>query len=416
MTHSFIAPQYGRREPPCTILGGEGVWIDTKEYGRLFDATAGYWYNTLGMKHHELLQVKAELGGIVSHLYEEWTNPWAEEFARRLCTMTGMQQAIFAASGSMACENARKEAVAYHRARGRNEQDLLFAAIKGCYHGSVGAMLDIADQRKNPMMLDAPVLYSGEPFGDNRKSLELFEEKLAEQERKGKKVAAVFYEPVMGTRGAVELPQDYLQGVQALCEKYDMLLIADEVSTGFGRTGIMFASQRFGQDRIKQDILCLGKGMSAGHYPLSATLVNEKIVVAWKTLEENNTKGYAYVHRRGNGIAGTPEGSAIGLKVMEILEQNHLVELSVRLGGYALRQFQSLTSLPTVRAVRGKGLMIAIDVKDARYAKEVKERLRREKKINLIPEGRMLMFCPPFNITHTDIDRVALSIEDILED
>ncbi|MBI2147790.1 aminotransferase class III-fold pyridoxal phosphate-dependent enzyme [Candidatus Woesearchaeota archaeon] len=420
MTLSCIAPQFGHRDQPFTVIGGQGLFIETKEYGQLFDATAGYWYNILGMRHPELMSIKAELGGVVSHLYEDWTNPWAEDLALRLCKMTGKQQAIFAATGSMACENARKEAVAYHLSKGRGEHDLLFAAINGGYHGSVGLMLDIADPRKNKVIINGPVVYpnnasANNAFEEHKKYLSSFEDKIKEQEKKGKKVAAVFYEPVMGVRGAVELPKEYIRGIQAICSAYDILLIADEVTTGFGRTGVMFVSQQFEKDGIRPDIICLGKGLSAGHYPIAVTLVNEKIVESWKSLEGETEREFAYVHRRGNGIAGTPEGAAIGLQVINTLERDHLPELTKQLGGYALRRLQPLTKLPNVRAVRGKGLLIAIDVKDSLYAKHIKERLRKEKKINMIPEGRMLMFCPAFTITHNDIDRVALSLEDVLE-
>ena len=124
--HSKIAPQFGNREKTFTVLDGNGLEIRTKEYGVLFDAVAGYWYNILGMRNPELVKIKQELGGVTTHLYEEYTNPFAEELAASMCERTSMNQLIFSATGSMANENARKEAVKYHLAEGEKEEDLVF--------------------------------------------------------------------------------------------------------------------------------------------------------------------------------------------------------------------------------------------------------------------------------------------------
>ena len=147
--HSKIAPQFGNREKTFTVLDGKGLEITTKEYGVLFDAVAGYWYNILGMRNPELVKVKQELGGVTTHLYEEYTNPFAEELATSMCKRTSMEQLIFSATGSMAIENARKEAVKYHLAQGEKEEDLVFVTINGSYHGSVGEMLKWIDPEKN---------------------------------------------------------------------------------------------------------------------------------------------------------------------------------------------------------------------------------------------------------------------------
>ena len=123
---SKIAPQFGNRDKTFTVLDGMGLEITTKEHGVLFDAVAGYWYNILGMRNPELVKVKHELSGVTTHLYEEYTNPYAEELAATMCKRTSMDQLLFSATGSMANENARKEAVKYHLSQGNKEEDLVF--------------------------------------------------------------------------------------------------------------------------------------------------------------------------------------------------------------------------------------------------------------------------------------------------
>lgn len=406
MVESRIAPCYGEREPRLTITGGNSRFIETEEYGMLFDATAGYWYNILGMNHPELMEVKQKYGGTAFHIYDENTNPKAEELANKLCELTDKEKVIFGATGSGGCENARKEAVNYHRAKGYDEDDLLFATIKGSYHGSFGEMLKWIDPERNPVMIDAPIYDKKERINE---LVDDFREKVEKEESLGKKVSGFFYEPIMGVRGSVELTKEYIKDIAEICQENDILLIADDVTTGFGRTGKLFGYEHTG---IIPDIICLGKGISAGHYPLSATLLNEKVVNAWDELLEKG-EPYKKLHRRGNGIAGTIEGAALGLKVLEILERDNLVSEVARKGEYALEKFKPLEELENVREVRGKGLLMAVDVKDSMLATQIKTKMR-EKGINAFPEGRMVMFCPAYTITEQEIDNFAEKLEEVI--
>ena len=173
--HSKIAPQFGNREKTFTVLDGNGLEIRTKEYGVLFDAVAGYWYNILGMRNPELVKIKQELGGVTTHLYEEYTNPFAEELAASMCERTSMNQLIFSATGSMANENARKEAVKYHLAEGEKEEDLVFVTINGSYHGSVGEMLKLIDPERNEFSIEEPIY---EKKHQSKQIIESFSEKI----------------------------------------------------------------------------------------------------------------------------------------------------------------------------------------------------------------------------------------------
>ncbi len=364
MQKSRISPQFGSREHAFTVLSGEGMMISTKEHGTLFDAVAGYWYNILGMRHPELLDIKRKIGGTATHLYEEYTNPFAEELAESICQRTSMSQLLFSATGSMACENARKEAVKYFQAKGKTEEELVFA----------------------------------------------IKQKIELAKSNGKTIAGFFYEPIMGVRGSVPLPEKYITGIAEICRQNDILLIADEVTTGIGRAGKFFYSGSF---NIKPDILCFGKAISAGHYPVAVTLFNEKIIDAWNKLEERGIP-YSKIHRRGNSITGTQEGCALGLKVLEILERDNLIEQVNERGKYALEKLKKIEKYSDVREIRGTGLLIGIDIASSDLAKKTVTVKMRERGINILPEGRVIMFNPAYVISEEQIDNFVNTLSEVL--
>ena len=333
--HSKIAPQFGNRNKPFTVLDGKGLEITTKEYGTLFDAVAGYWYNILGMRNPELVKVKHEISGVTTHLYEEYTNPYAEELAASMCNRTSMEQLVFSATGSMANENARKEAVKYHLAQGEKEENLVFITINGSYHGSVGEMLKLIDPERNEYTIDAPIY---EKKYQSNEIVNDFKEKIEKAKINDKVVAGFFYEPIMGVRGSVPLPSEYVNGIGKICRKNNILMIADEVTTGVGRAGKFAYSQSFDE---KPDIICMGKAISGGHYPVAITLFNKKIIDAWNRLED---KGFSFsqIHRRGNSITGTQEGCSLGLKVLEILDRDNLIEQVQQKGKYAVEKLKKV--------------------------------------------------------------------------
>ena len=405
--HSKIAPQFGNREKTFTVLDGKGLEITTKEYGVLFDAVAGYWYNILGMRNPELVKIKQELGGVTTHLYEEYTNPFAEELAASMCERTSMNQLIFSATGSMANENARKEAVKYHLAEGEKEEDLVFVTINGSYHGSVGEMLKLIDPERNEFSIEEPIY---EKKHQSKQIIESFSEKIDLAKSKNKTVAGFFYEPIMGVRGSVPLPPEYINGIGKICRKNNIVMIADEVTTGVGRAGKFAYSQSFDE---KADILCMGKAISAGHYPVAVTLVNEKIVCAWDKLEEKGIS-YSEIHRRGNSITGTQEGCALGLKVLEILDRDNLIEVVQKKGKYALEKLEKIKNYSNVREIRGTGLLIGVDVTSSTFAKNTITLQMRKRGINVLPEGRVIMFNPAYIISEEQIDHFVNTLSEVL--
>tara|TARA_B100002049_G_scaffold225016_1_gene196773 strand:- start:288 stop:863 length:576 start_codon:yes stop_codon:yes gene_type:complete len=187
-------------------------------------------------------------------------------------------------------------------------------------------------------------------------------------------------------------------------------MIADEVTTGVGRAGKFAYSQSFDE---KADILCMGKAISAGHYPVAVTLVNEKIVCAWDKLEEKGIS-YSKIHRRGNSITGTQEGCALGLKVLEILDRDNLIEVVQKKGKYALEKLEKIKNYSNVREIRGTGLLIGIDVTSSTFAKNTITPQMRKRGINVLPEGRVIMFNPAYIVSEEQIDHFVNTLSEVL--
>ena len=325
-----------------------------------------------------------------------------------MCRQTSMSQLLFSATGSMANENARKEAVKYHIAQGHKEEDLVFVTINGSYHGSVGEMLKWIDPERNEFMIDAPIY---EKKFQSNDIVESFKEKIDLAHLNDKTIAGFFYEPIMGVRGSVPLPPDYINGIGKICRNNNILMIADEVTTGIGRAGKFSYSISFDE---KPDILCMGKAISGGHYPVALTLFNDKIIDAWEKLE-NSGIAFSKIHRRGNSITGTQEGCALGLKVLEILDRDNLIQQVQEKGKYALEKLKKLEEFSNVREIRGTGLLIGIDVKNSTYAKEVITPEMRKHGINVLPEGRVIMFNPAYTISYLQIDNFIDTLAQVLK-
>ncbi len=393
------------------VTSCQGNYIELEGWGRCLDINAGYWYKIVGYNNLEIQAAKAEVRG-ESHLWEGFVHPEAEKLAAALVDRTDFSQICYAFSGSVANDNAVKAAFFYHRAHGRDNRDLI-VSLQGGYHGDTELLCHLAGYDYAHFFPRRELSRKIKPPHKSKSDEEVVEkanelEAVIKAERLEERVAAFIYEPVMGVRGALPLPKVYLQRIQEICREHDILLIADEVATGFGRTGELFAHRLTG---IKPDIMAIGKAFTNGDYPLSATLFNNKVVEALQELQCQHPQQVVYLF--GNTLAGLPEGCAVAQKVLKIIERdNYLIQVRQK-GNYTLERLASLQSLPTVRDVRGTGLMLAVEVQDSRLADSVQLEMRK-RQIHLIPEGRMIMIMPPFTITKEEIDYAAHCLEEIL--
>ena len=411
MKQEIVTPFATQKSERPVQLGYNGNYVEIEGFGRCLDANAGYWYKILGHNNPELIEARnRDTSG--SHLYEGFIHQEAERLAQKLKDKSGFAQVCYSLSGSMANENAVKAAFLYHKAKGRDDRNIV-VSLKGAYHGDTEMLCHIAGfdyatfmpQRDISRKIRPPYMAkSDDEILDRANELS----DLMESEELQDRIAAFIYEPVMGVRGAVTLPGIYLSRIKEICEEHDILMMGDEVTTGMGRTGTLFAYQH---TSIRPDIMALGKAFTNGEYPLAATLFNNRVVEAMDELQERNPQSRVYVF--GNTLAGLPAGCLVAQKVLQIHERDHWGLKVWDKGKYALEKLDRLKSLPNVRDVRGMGLMIAIDSQNSGLAEKVQEEMR-ERKVHLIPEGRMIMFMPPFTITEEEIDYFADNLEEVL--
>ncbi|NTH55848.1 aspartate aminotransferase family protein [Agrobacterium rhizogenes] len=269
--------------------------------------------------------------------------------------------AWLASSGSDAIENAMKLAVQYHRLRGQIDR-IRFIGREQSYHGGTFAALDIggvASRRRNYEALffghyHVPAAHCLRcPFGLEPQScsLECAEEVLRVIKNSNGSIAAVIVEPIVGAAlGAVSAPENYLQRLRTITRETGVLLIFDEIMTGFGRTGANFVATHHG---VEADIIVCGKGMSGGYYPLSGMLVARHIGFEFESRNEPFQSGHTH--------ACSPQGAAVGRKVLEVIKRDGLVERAGRLGCKAIAKLRENLSAKIVADIRGKGLLFGLE-------------------------------------------------------
>jgi adenosylmethionine-8-amino-7-oxononanoate aminotransferase len=363
--HAFTQMQ---EYEPLLIERGEGCWLFDTDGRRYLDGSASMWCNVHGHRHPRLDRAVVEQLGRVSHTTNlGLSNPTTVEFARRLVEIAppGLEKVFFSGDGSSAIEAALKMAFQYWRqvtpaqpARTR------FIAVGDAYHGdTLGAIgvggVDRFTAMFTPLTFDAirvPSPGAPAPPGGRRPTLE---ESLAAVERvldaHSDHVAALVMEPVVQMAAGIWLhPPGFLRGVRDLTARHDVPLILDEVATGFGRTGTMFACEREG---VSPDFLCLAKGLTAGYLPMAATLTTTRI---WDAFLGTHAEGRTFFH--GHTYGGNPLAAAVGIASLDIFREEQVLE-SLPAKIERLREHVSrLAALEHVGEVRQCGLVAGLDL------------------------------------------------------
>jgi len=252
------------------------------------------------------------------------------------------------------------------------------------------------------------------PMGLNRSScnIECLQSLERILEARGESVAAVIVEPMLqGAGGMIVWPREFLAGVRELCDRFGALMIADEVLTGFGRTGRMFACEHAG---ISPDIICLSKGLTAGYMPLAVTAATEKIYEAF--LDDDRSK--AFFH--GHSYTANPLGCAVGIASLKIFEDEGTLDRIRNMEVQFRQRLDRLRSLPNVGDVRGIGAVAAIELitEDAGYLDRLGPQLTRaflDRGLLLRPLGNIVYFMPPYPITDAEVEWAFDSIEDVIQ-
>jgi adenosylmethionine---8-amino-7-oxononanoate aminotransferase len=349
--HPFTQQRGWSEETPLMIERGEGVYLFDTEGRRYIDGTASLWCNVHGHRHPAIDRAIHEQVDRISHsTMLGLSHPGATELAGRLVEIAppGLTRVFYSDSGATAAEIALKIAFQYQQQRGESGRTS-FVRLRDAYHGdtigsvSVGG-IELFHAAYRPLLFET---HAAEP-GDAADMERVLAEHAGE-------VAAVIVEPlVQGAAAMIVHPPGYLRAVRELCDQHGLLLICDEVATGFGRTGTMFASE---QEDVAPDLLCMAKGISGGYLPLAATLSSEEIYEGFLGAPAEQR---TFFH--GHTYTGNPLACAAALASLDVFEQEGTIEAmqpKIRLLGELLA---AVEAMPEVAEVRWRGFMIGIDL------------------------------------------------------
>ena len=421
--------------PPMVIDHAKGAWLYDVHGHSYLDIVSSWWANLLGHANEKInARIKHQLDCLEHVIFANFSHRPAIELAERLANLVpaGLTKFHFNDNGSSAVEAALKMAFQYCQQTGRTKK-MRFMCLSEGYHGgtigalSVGGMDLFAEMYKTMMMdnihIEAPNCYRC-PYGETRDtcSCACFEHAERAFAAHGHETAAMIVEPLLqGCAGMRIYPEEYLRKLRALCDAYDVLLIADEIATGFGRTGRLFACERAG---ITPDLMCLSKGLTGGYMPMSITVVKEKIYEAFYA---DWSEGKAFMH--SHTYAGNPLGCAAALAVLDILDEENILEQAENTAAWLTERLsETFGAHPNVGEIRHIGLIHAVELVEDRAEKrpfDGKRRLgyaiyRRALKNGLLlrPLGDVLYFNPPLNIGKPDLEiaiaRMKLSMDEVL--
>ncbi|WP_134494819.1 aspartate aminotransferase family protein [Microvirga pakistanensis] len=429
--------QHARGETPNRIItGGEGVYIVDRHGKRSLDAFAGLYCVNVGYGRTKITDAIAAQAAALPY-YHAYVGHGSEP-SIRLAKMIidrapkGMSRVFFGLSGSDANETNIKLVWYMNNVLGRPEKKKIISRWRG-YHGSglmSGSLTGLAAFHNLFDLPRAPILHTEAPYYFRRPDRAMSEEQFSQfcadkleemiQAEGPETIAAFIGEPVLGTGGIVPPPKGYWEKIQAVLEKYDILLIADEVITGFGRLGTMFGSDHYG---IKPDLITIAKGLTSAYAPLSGVIVSEKV---WRVLEQGSDTYGAIGH--GWTYSSHPLCAAAGVANLEVVDELDIVNNAREVGAYFIKALKdSVLANRFVGEVRGEGLMAAIEFvrdRDDRVFFDASEKvgpritaalLERGVIGRAMPQGDILGFAPPLCLTRDEADTIVSATKDAVE-
>jgi acetylornithine/N-succinyldiaminopimelate aminotransferase len=384
LEEKYLFATYKRSELFCSH--GSGVYIYDLSGKRYLDFLAGISVNSLGYNHPRLVRALLEQGQRLIHSSNLFYNPYQGLLAKTLAEISGMSKVFFTNSGAEAIETALKIARAYGYAQGSNDKSVIIT-LKNSFHGRTFGALSITTQEKYqaPFRPLVPGIHVVEEFTAS-----------ALERAFSDRVCAFVMEPIQGEGGVVPLPLDFVRAGRDLCDRYNALLVVDEIQCGLGRTGKYFAFEHYD---LRPDVLTLAKSLAAG-YPLGAVLGSARVADSLKPGDHGTTFG------------GGPLACRLALEVLSVIEQEGLVAKVAELGNYLVQGLRHLASRHrSIGEIRGMGLMIGIEMGNA--AKEVVNRLLKKGIITNAAHETVLRLLPPFIISKGDIDEFLAALDEV---
>jgi adenosylmethionine-8-amino-7-oxononanoate aminotransferase len=419
MWHPFTQMQEWVEQSPVIVTEGRGTYIKDACGRWYIDGISSLWVTVHGHRKQEIDNaIKEQLDKISHSTLLGCTNPLAAELAEQLVRITpdGLSRVFYSDNGSTAVEVGLKIAYQYWQHRGVKEKKQ-FLSLKNAYHGdTIGAVsvggIDLFHRIYASLLFKSfkstsPYCYRCE-LGKRYPACKVTCLKQMEKilKKHHKEIAAIIIEPlVQGAAGMIMSPPGYLRGVQRLCRKYNVLMIADEVATGFGRTGKMFACNH---EDVRPDILCLAKGITGGYLPLAATVTTEKIYKAFLGRYED-LKTFFHGHTySGNQLACAAALASLGL----FRRERTLQKLQTKIG-LLKKELDAVSRMPHVGEVRQQGFMVGIELVRDRKTKEpyaLEERMgwkvcssALHKGVLIRPLGDVIVLMPPLSISRDEL-------------
>lgn len=414
---------------PVQIARGEGVYLYTPDKQRILDGISSWWVNIHGHSHPYLNEALSRQAAQLEHvMFAGFTHRPAAVLAERLIEVLpqGLERIFYSDNGSTAVEVALKMAMQFWQNRGQSQRRT-FIVLDHAYHGdTVGAMSvsahSVFTESFRPMLFPtersyAPYCYrcpiSLDPSTCKIKCLGSLESILSS---KPDTIAGVLVEPMLQAAGGMIVwPEHFLKGVRELCDKFSTLMIADEVLTGFGRTGKMFACEHAG---VSPDLICLSKALTGGYLPLGVTAATGEIYDAFLSDDRHKT----FFH--GHSFTANPLSCAVAIASLELFEKEGSMDRVRRLEYIFQSRKTSLLSHSSVGDVRIIGGVIALELVRDRRSREAGgyldcmgpklTRLFLDRGLLLRPLGNVLYFMPPYVISEEETNWALDQIEDVL--
>lgn len=397
--------------PEATLIArGEGAWLEAADGRRIFDAISSWWVVTHGHRHPHIMQaIKDQADRLDQVIFAGFTHEPAEKLARHLVAITPpeLEYVFFSDSGSTSVEVALKMALGYWRNLGARRSRIL--ALEGAYHGDTIGGMSVGERGVFNAPYD-PLLFDVEriPFPASGCEQATFD--ALEIACKRDDVAALIVEPlILGAGGMLIYPPNVLAEMKRVCEQHDVLFIADEVMTGWGRTGTLFACEQAG---VAPDIACYSKGLTGGSVPLAVTLCCAKIFDAHYSTDRSKT----FFH--SSSYTANPIACAAALANLEIWHREPVMN---RIGSLSALHKERLARFRDDRRfvnVRQMGTIAALDIvaKDAGYLADMGPHLYRgflARGLLVRPLGNTIYLMPPYCSSASDLDLVYDAIDEL---
>ena len=403
--------------PPVPIRDAQGVWLHDYDGKRYLDAVSSWWVNLFGHRNPRInAALKEQLDTLEHVMLAGFTHEPVVALSEKLAKLIGLGHAFYGSDGASATEIALKMSFHYWRNSGRPGKSC-FVSLDNSYHGETVGALSVTDVAifkdtyapllRQSVQMPSPdwrLAEDGEsPQEYALRCAEALEYYLATHHEE---IAAVIVEPlVQGAAGMAMYHPEYLRQARAICDRYEVHLIADEIAVGFGRTGTMFACEQAG---ITPDFICLSKGITGGYLPLSAVLTTDAVYAAF--YDDAVTRGFLHSHSyTGNALA-----CRAALATLEIFEQDDVLNANRAKQARMNAALESLSELP-VEHVRNTGMIWAFDVVDAPadFARRFYEEALAHGLL-LRPIGNTVYFMPPYVISDGEIDWLAAQTLSVL--